>query len=132
MGATGATGPQGPAGPAGTTDWNGLTNVPVGFADNSDDVGPSYNAGAGLDLSVNTFSVANGGVSNGMLAANAVDSGKIADGSVSNSDIADFARNLSVSAGAFLRPVVALSTLPTTRSSSRAQCHRSSASTAGV
>lgn len=89
QGPQGLQGPQGPVGPAGTTDWNGLTNVPVGFADNSDDVGPSYSAGAGLDLSVNTFSVASGGVSNGMLAANAVDSGKIADGSIATTDIGD-------------------------------------------
>ena len=39
QGLTGATGPQGPQGPAGTTSWSGLTGVPAGFADGTDDIG---------------------------------------------------------------------------------------------
>lgn len=56
-GATGATGAQGPQGDPGTTDWNGLTNVPSGFADNVDD-DTTYAAGTGLQLSGTTLSIA--------------------------------------------------------------------------
>ncbi len=38
-GPAGPPGPDGPPGPAGTTDWNGLTNVPAGFADDVDNEG---------------------------------------------------------------------------------------------
>jgi hypothetical protein len=37
--------------------WTRLKGVPAGFADGTDDVGPSYAAGAGLNLAGTTFSV---------------------------------------------------------------------------
>jgi hypothetical protein len=37
--------------------WTKLKGVPAGFADGTDDVGPSYSAGFGLNLSGTTFSV---------------------------------------------------------------------------
>jgi hypothetical protein len=37
--------------------WTKLKGVPAGFADGTDDVGPSYGAGAGLNLAAQTFSV---------------------------------------------------------------------------
>ena len=37
--------------------WTKLKGVPAGFADGTDDVGPSYAAGAGLNLTGTTFSV---------------------------------------------------------------------------
>ena len=39
QGPQGAQGAQGPAGPA---DWNAIPNIPAGFADGVDDLGPSY------------------------------------------------------------------------------------------
>jgi hypothetical protein len=37
--------------------WTKLKGVPAGFADGTDDIGPSYSAGFGLNLSGTTFSV---------------------------------------------------------------------------
>lgn len=48
-----------------------------------------YTAGAGLQLSGNTFSIANGGVVSAMLADGAVVTGKIGDGAVTTAKIGD-------------------------------------------
>jgi len=42
QGPQGGQGPQGPQGPAGPADWNAIPNIPAGFADGVDDIGPSY------------------------------------------------------------------------------------------
>jgi hypothetical protein len=70
QGDPGPQGPQGdtgPQGPAGTTDWNGLSNIPAGFADNIDN-DTQYAAGAGLELNGSTFSIGAGAVDAGMVA----------------------------------------------------------------
>ena len=84
MGAVGATGP------AGTTDWNGLTNVPAGFADNVDD-NTTYTAGQGLSLSGTLFSIPGGAVTNAMVEDNTLTAAKIANRS----------RKLVISSGSF-------------------------------
>ena len=70
--------------------WGGLTGVPAGFADGTDN-DTTYAAGAGLSLTGTTFSIANAGVVNAMLAPNAVTSDKIADGAVGSTDLANAA-----------------------------------------
>jgi hypothetical protein len=70
------------------TPWSGLLNVPAGFADGVDN-DTTYTAGAGLQLTGTTFSVANLGITNAMLAANAITSDKIADGTISSADLAN-------------------------------------------
>ncbi|MCW5933494.1 MAG: hypothetical protein KIT45_04235 [Fimbriimonadia bacterium] len=67
--------------------WSGLSGIPAGFADGIDD-DTTYTAGAGLSLTGTTFAIENGGVTNAMLAANAVTSDKILDGTVANIDLA--------------------------------------------
>ncbi|CUU11147.1 hypothetical protein GBSOP10_109948 [Armatimonadetes bacterium GBS] len=56
--------------------WNGLLNVPAGFADNIDN-DTTYSAGAGLQLSGTTFGIAPSGVVTGMLADGAVTDAKL-------------------------------------------------------
>jgi hypothetical protein len=91
---------------ASAAPWSGLSGVPAGFADGTDDVGAgtvsSVTAGAGLAggtiTDSGTVSIADGGVSGAMiaagavgttqLAANAVDSVSIADAAVVAADIA--------------------------------------------
>lgn len=70
--------------------WNALTGVPAGFADGTDD-GATYSAGAGLNLSGSTFSIAPLGVANSMIAPLAVTFDKLAEASVGPSQLADFA-----------------------------------------
>lgn len=67
--------------------WSGLIGVPAGFADEIDN-DTTYSAGAGLDLTGTTFSVATAGIVNSMLAANSVTSDKIADGAITQAKIA--------------------------------------------
>jgi hypothetical protein len=71
-------GPQGLTGPAGTTDWNGLNNIPAGFADNIDN-DTLYTAGAGLNLSGNQFSIPNSAITTLMLQDESVTAAKIAN-----------------------------------------------------
>jgi hypothetical protein len=70
--------------------WSGLVGVPAGFADGVDN-DTLYSAGAGLQLSGTTFSIATGGVATSMLADSAVTSPKIADGAIATVDIANSA-----------------------------------------
>ncbi len=77
-GPQGDTGAQGPQGPPGTTDWNGLTNVPSGFADGVDD-DHTYVAGSGLSLSGDSFSIPSSGVSTAMIGDSQVTPAKIAN-----------------------------------------------------
>lgn len=67
--------------------WSGLIDVPAGFADGIDN-DTTYSAGAGLDLTGTTFSVATAGIVNSMLAANSVTSDKIANGAITQAKIA--------------------------------------------
>lgn len=68
--------------------WSGITGIPAGFADGVDN-DTTYAAGAGLQLSGNTFSIASGGVTSAMLADGSVVTSKLADGAVSSAKIAD-------------------------------------------
>lgn len=68
--------------------WGGITGIPAGFADGVDN-DTTYTAGAGLQLSGNTFSIASGGVTWAMLADGSVIPSKLADGAVSSAKIAD-------------------------------------------
>ncbi len=68
--------------------WGGITGMPAGFADGVDN-DTTYTAGAGLQLSGNTFSIANSGVVSAMLADGSVLTSKLADGAVSSAKIAD-------------------------------------------
>jgi hypothetical protein len=43
-GPAGVQGPKGDQGPAGPADWNAIGNVPAGFKDGVDDVGPGYSS----------------------------------------------------------------------------------------
>lgn len=73
-GPTGPEGPQGPigdTGPAGTTLWSGLTGIPSGFADNTDN-DTTYTAGSGLVLSGNTFLIPTSAITSSMIGANQV------------------------------------------------------------
>ncbi|MDW8321733.1 MAG: hypothetical protein RMM08_10250 [Armatimonadota bacterium] len=67
--------------------WSGITGIPAGFADGVDN-DTTYTAGAGLQLSGNTFSIANGGVVSTMLADGSVVTSKLADNSVTTAKIA--------------------------------------------
>ncbi|MCX7924774.1 MAG: hypothetical protein N2554_03065 [Fimbriimonadales bacterium] len=66
--------------------WSGLSGVPAGFADGIDN-DTLYSAGAGLQLSGTTFSIATGGVSTSMLADNAVNNAKLANDAASLSKV---------------------------------------------
>jgi hypothetical protein len=68
--------------------WSKLIGVPAGFADGIDN-DTTYSAGAGLQLIGGTLSIANNGVSTGMLADLVVSTGKMADGAVTSAKIAD-------------------------------------------
>jgi len=59
--------------------WRGLLDVPAGFADGIDN-DTTYTAGAGLQLSGTTFSIATNGVTNGMLASDAASLSKVSGG----------------------------------------------------
>ncbi len=77
---------------ANTVPWTGLSAVPAGFSDGVDNVGiTSINAGAGLSggtiTTSGTLAIATGGVTNAMVAANAIDSVRISDDSVGAADI---------------------------------------------
>lgn len=67
--------------------WSGITGMPAGFADGVDN-DTTYTAGAGLQLSGNTFSIANGGVVSAMLADGSVVTSKLADGAVTGAKLA--------------------------------------------
>ncbi|MCS7190473.1 MAG: hypothetical protein NZ843_02585 [Fimbriimonadales bacterium] len=66
--------------------WSGLSGVPTGFADGIDN-DTTYTAGAGLQLSGTTFSIATGGVLTSMLADNAVNNAKLANDAASLSKV---------------------------------------------
>lgn len=68
--------------------WSGITGIPDGFADGIDN-DTLYFAGAGLQLSGNVFSIANGGVTTSMIADGAVTSAKLATGAVNTTHIGD-------------------------------------------
>jgi hypothetical protein len=68
--------------------WANITGIPADIAD-GDAVGPTYTAGAGISLGGNQVSINAGGVTNAMLAGDAVDSSKIANGSIATADIGD-------------------------------------------
>lgn len=68
--------------------WNGLADIPAGFADNIDNIGPTYSAGAGLSLAGTVFSIADLGVTSAKLASSAVTTAKIADLNVSSNKLA--------------------------------------------
>jgi hypothetical protein len=59
--------------------WSGLLDVPAGFADGIDN-DTTYTAGAGLQLSGTTFSIATNGVTNAMLASDAASLSKVSGG----------------------------------------------------
>ncbi|MBI5500286.1 MAG: hypothetical protein HY907_08590 [Deltaproteobacteria bacterium] len=65
--------------------WSSLTGVPAGFADGTDDVGPTYTAGAGLSLAGTTLSVS--GVTSAMITDGTIASADIADGTITAADI---------------------------------------------
>ncbi len=75
-GPQGPEGPQGDQGPPGTTSWNGLADIPAGFADGIDH-NTTYNAGTGLNLGGSTFSVAPNGIAGSLLATDLTSLGKI-------------------------------------------------------
>jgi hypothetical protein len=76
--------------------WSGISGMPAGFADGVDN-DTTYSAGAGLQLSGNTFSIATGGVVTGMLADLAVTTAKLADGAVTDAKLS----NTGVTAGTY-------------------------------
>ncbi|MDY6877927.1 MAG: hypothetical protein SWK90_17230 [Chloroflexota bacterium] len=61
---------------ASSAPWSGLTGVPAGFADGSDE-DTTYTAGSGLALSGTEFSIDTGGITTTMLADDSVTSAKI-------------------------------------------------------
>lgn len=61
--------------------WTGLTGVPAGFADGIDN-DTTYSAGSGLSLGGTTFSVANNGISNVMLASDGTSLNKVSAGNM--------------------------------------------------
>ncbi len=67
-------------------DWNSITNMPSGFADGVDD-GASFSAGGGLQLAGGVFSVAPSGITEQMIAVDAVTAAKIAVGAVGSSEV---------------------------------------------
>ena len=95
--------------------WTGIGGLPPGFADNIDndalgglscannqvakwngtawvcaaDQDTTYSAGAGLNLSGSTFSIADLGVTTAKLADSAVTSAKVQDGAIATADLAD-------------------------------------------
>lgn len=74
--------------------WNGTAWVP----------GASYNNGTGLSLVGNTFSVTTGGITNALLAGDAVTSDKILDGTITGADLGgaiNITTSGSVTAGSF-------------------------------
>lgn len=84
--------------------WSGLIGVPAGFADEIDN-DTTYSAGAGLDLTGTTFSVATAGIVNSMLAANSVTSDKIADNAITTAKVANGAiTQAKIAAGVTLPP----------------------------
>jgi hypothetical protein len=68
--------------------WSGLFGVPEGFADGIDD-DTTYSAGAGLNLTGNTFSVATGGITTGMLSDGSVSTAKLANGAVTDAKLSN-------------------------------------------
>ncbi len=67
-------------------DWNNLTNVPAGFADGIDN-GATVSAGTGLQLVAGVFSIQPGGVTETLIADNAVTAAKIAADAVGSSEV---------------------------------------------
>lgn len=84
------------------SQWSGLSGIPEEFQDGIDDVGPTYNAGIGLELVAGEFRLANLGVTSEHLAGGAVTSGKLANRAVGtialdlNAVTADRIENLAV------------------------------------
>ncbi|MCS7300294.1 MAG: hypothetical protein NZ556_01890 [Fimbriimonadales bacterium] len=76
--------------------WSGLSGMPAGFADGIDN-DTTYTAGAGLQLTGTTFSIATGGVSTSLLADLSVTTLKIADGAVTDAKLS----STGVAAGTF-------------------------------
>lgn len=77
---------------ANTTPWTGLTAMPTGFIDGIDNVGvSSVSAGAGLAggpiTTTGALAIATGGVTNTMIATDAIDSVRIVNDSVGVADI---------------------------------------------
>jgi hypothetical protein len=76
--------------------WSGITGMPAGFADGIDN-DTTYSAGAGLQLSGNTFSIAPEGIVSNMLANSSVTTPKIASGAVTDEKLS----NTGVTAGTY-------------------------------
>ncbi len=72
---------------AGGAPWNGLTGVPTGFADGTDN-DTTYSAGAGLALSGTTLSVAPNGIVSSMLAPGVISGANLQSGAISGNNIA--------------------------------------------
>jgi len=68
--------------------WSGLSGVPAGFADGTDN-DTQYGAGSGLQLSGGVFSIPSKGVTTALLAENAVTSAQIANDAVTTTEILD-------------------------------------------
>ncbi|MBI3414320.1 MAG: hypothetical protein HY043_03210, partial [Verrucomicrobia bacterium] len=68
--------------------WTSLTGVPPGFADGVDN-DTTYTAGAGLNLSATTFTIAPAGVLQTMLALEAVATANLQAGAVTGAKLAD-------------------------------------------
>ncbi len=67
-------------------DWNSINNMPAGFADGVDD-GAAFSAGAGLQLVGGEFSITASGVTEQLIADNAITATKIAASSVGSSEV---------------------------------------------
>ncbi len=67
-------------------DWNSINNMPAGFADGVDD-GAAFSAGAGLQLVGGEFSIVASGVTEQLIADNAITAAKIAASSVGSSEV---------------------------------------------
>ncbi|MBO6740034.1 MAG: tail fiber domain-containing protein [Phycisphaerales bacterium] len=68
-GPQGPEGPEGPVGPPGTTSWSGLNDIPADLLDGDDNT--TYNAGQGLALSGNQFTIPANAVVPSMIESNA-------------------------------------------------------------
>lgn len=66
--------------------WSGLTGVPAGFADDTDN-DTLYQAGLGLSLSETTFNIANNGVTSAMIKDGDVTGTDIANGAITSEHI---------------------------------------------
>jgi len=88
---------------AGSVPWSGITDIPAGLADGTDD-DTTYDAGVGLNLAGSTFSIANLGVNNAQLGNNSVNSEKLASdtgslGKITANVVSQVGANIGIGVG---------------------------------